>query len=110
LAPSDSQAADPLRTRCPGPDLGSHVFVAARVPASVLRRRAFTANLRGRAFSDGPYRVSTRSTLAVTLRRGATHVRVTRVVTVGHGTFGDNGGGSAVLGDDEPRRDLDPAR
>ncbi|MGH2910477.1 MAG: hypothetical protein ACRDK8_14440 [Solirubrobacteraceae bacterium] len=82
LAPSVSQAADPLRTRCPGPDLGTQRFAAASVPAAVLGRPAFTVRLSGRAFSAGPYRVTTRSTLALTLRRGATHVRVIRIILV----------------------------
>ncbi len=82
LSPSESQAADPLRTRCPGPDLGSHIFATARVPATRLSRRTLTATLRGRAFSDGPYDVTTRSTLAVTLRRGATKVHAIHVIAV----------------------------
>jgi hypothetical protein len=86
LAPSDSQAADPLRTRCPGPDLGSHMLAGETVPASVLRRPSFTVALRGLAFSDGPYRVTTRSSLTLTLRRTATRVRTIRVVTVQRGS------------------------
>lgn len=80
VSPSESQAADPLRTRCPGPDLGSHLFTSAHLPASVLGRPSFTVALHGVAFGDGPYTVTPRSTLRLTLRRGATRVRVTRIV------------------------------
>jgi hypothetical protein len=79
LAPARSQASDPLRTRCPGPDLGSHRFASGDLPAGVLRRPAFSVTLHGLAFHDGPYRVSTHSTLRLTLRRGATHVHVIRL-------------------------------
>jgi hypothetical protein len=68
LSPGAS-AAGPLRTRCPGPALGSHQLTSASLPLTVLRQPAFTAKFAGDSFSNGPYRVSTRSTLAVTLRR-----------------------------------------
>lgn len=68
-SPAVSQAGDPLRTRCPGPELGSHQLTGASVPLSVLRRPTFTVALPGGSFSDGPYRVTTRSTLTLTLRR-----------------------------------------
>ncbi len=68
LSPGNSAAAA-LRTRCPGPALGSHQLTSASLPLRVLRRRTFTAKLTGDAFSNGPYRVTTRSTLTVTLRR-----------------------------------------
>jgi hypothetical protein len=79
LAPAQSQAADPLRTRCPGPDLGSHRFSSGELPASVLSRPAFSVTLHGRPFRDGSYRVTTRSALRLTLRRGATHVHAIRL-------------------------------
>jgi hypothetical protein len=69
LTPTNSQAADPLRTRCPGPDLGQRQLTSASLPLSVLRRSTFTVKLRGGSFNNGPYRVSTRSTLTVTLHR-----------------------------------------
>ena len=68
LSPGAS-AAGPLRTRCPGPALGSHQLTSASLPLTVLRRPAFTANFGGVSFSNGPYRVSTRSSLTVTLHR-----------------------------------------
>jgi hypothetical protein len=69
LSPARSQAADPLRTRCPGPELGNHALTSAIVPRSALRRRTFTVALHGRSLRDGPYQVRTRSTLVLTLRR-----------------------------------------
>ena len=69
LGPALSQAADPLRTRCPGPDLGSHALTSASIPLSTLRQPMFTIKLHGGSFSNGPYRVTTRSTLSITLRR-----------------------------------------
>ncbi len=76
ISPIGSQAGDPLRTRCPGPDLGSHPLTSASLPLSVLRHRSFTATLRGGSFSDGPYRVTTQSTLTVTLRRARVTTRI----------------------------------
>ena len=76
ISPIASQAGDPLRTRCPGPDLGPHQLTSASLPLSVLRRRSFTATLRGGSFRDGPYRVTTQSTLTVTLRRGRVTTRI----------------------------------
>jgi hypothetical protein len=69
VSPAISQAGDPLRTRCPGPELGSHDLTTASVPLSVLRHPTFTVGLHGGSFSDGPYRVTTRSTLTLTLHR-----------------------------------------
>jgi hypothetical protein len=69
LAPGVSQASDPLRTRCPGPDLVGPRFTSASLPLSTLRHPSFTAKLNGDSFSNGPYRVTTRSTLTVTLHR-----------------------------------------
>jgi hypothetical protein len=70
LSPAQSQAADPLRTRCPGPDLGDNTLTSATLPRSALRRRTLTVALHGRPFCDGPYALRTRSTLVLTLRRG----------------------------------------
>jgi hypothetical protein len=70
VSPALTQAADPLRTRCPGPDLGTHSLTSASVPLGVIRRHAsFTVALHGDSFSDGPYRITTRSTVTLTLRR-----------------------------------------
>jgi hypothetical protein len=76
LSPASSQAGDPLRTRCPGPELGSHQLTSTSVPLSVLRHATFTVALRGGSFSDGPYRVTTRSTLTVTLRRAGVTTQI----------------------------------
>jgi hypothetical protein len=69
VSPAMSQAGDPLRTRCPGPELGSHELTTGSVPLSALRHPTFTVALHGGSFSDGPYRVTTRSTLTLTLHR-----------------------------------------
>jgi len=69
LSPAQSQAADPLRTRCPGPELGDNTLTSATLPRSALRRRTLTVSLKGRSFSDGAYGVGTHSTLVLTLRR-----------------------------------------
>jgi hypothetical protein len=71
-----SQAGDPLRTRCPGPKLGSHQLASASVPLSVLRHPSFTVALHGGSFSDGPYRVTTRSTLTLTIRRAGVKTQI----------------------------------
>jgi hypothetical protein len=63
-----SQAADPLRTRCPGPVLGRDSLASASLPLDVLRHPRLTVNLHGVSFHDGPY-VATRSTLTVRLQR-----------------------------------------
>jgi hypothetical protein len=76
LSPSSSQASDPLRTRCPGPELGSHQLTSASLALSVLRNRTFTVAFHGGSFSDGPYRVTTRSTLTITLRRTRVHTQI----------------------------------
>ncbi|MGI8714721.1 MAG: hypothetical protein ACR2NR_16385 [Solirubrobacteraceae bacterium] len=75
-SPAASQAADPLRTRCPGPELGSHQLTHATLPPSVLRHPSFTVALHGGSFSDGPYRVTTRSTLTITLHRTAVKTQI----------------------------------
>jgi hypothetical protein len=64
-----SQAADPLRTRCPGPALGRDSLASASLPLDVLRHPRLTINLHGVSFQDGPYDVATRSTLTVRLQR-----------------------------------------
>jgi hypothetical protein len=69
LSPAVSQADDPLRTRCPGPDLARPRFTKTSVPLSVLRHPTFTVTFHGSAFGDGPYRVTTRSDLTITLHR-----------------------------------------
>ncbi len=69
VSPSVTRAADPLRTRCPGPALGSHPLTSASLPLNVLRRSRFTVNLHGDSFRDGPYTVTTRSTLTISLQR-----------------------------------------
>lgn len=69
-------AADPLRTRCPGPDLGQRSLAAAVVPREVWRRRTFAVLLHGASFADGPYRVTIDSTLRLALRRGRLSLRV----------------------------------
>jgi hypothetical protein len=75
LSPGAS-AAGPLRTRCPGPALGSHQLTSAALPLTVLRHPTFTAKLEGESFSNGPYQVTTRSTLTVTLRRTRVSTRI----------------------------------
>jgi hypothetical protein len=79
LSPVSTQAPDPLRTRCPGPELGQHALALATLPRSALRRRVVTVALHGNAFSDDPYRVRTRSTLMLTLRRVRVRTQTFRV-------------------------------
>lgn len=76
ISPAASQAADPLRTRCPGPDIGNHALVRGSLPLAVLHRRQFTVRLTAGGFRNGPYRVTTRSSFVVTLRREHVRVRV----------------------------------
>jgi hypothetical protein len=76
VSPGISQAAPPLRTRCPGPELGSHQLTSASVPLSALRHPSFTVALHGGSFSDGPYWVTTRSTLTLTLRRAGVKTQI----------------------------------
>ncbi|MDQ2894241.1 MAG: hypothetical protein M3Y09_01105 [Actinomycetota bacterium] len=68
LSPGLSQAADGLRTRCPGPQIGAHELASGWAPFGALAPRAFTVALHGGSFTDGPYRVTTRSDLRITLR------------------------------------------
>jgi hypothetical protein len=73
VSPARSHAADPLRTRCPGPALGRHPLTSASLPLSILRRSRFTVRLHGDSFHDVPYSVRSRSTLSIGLqRRGVT--------------------------------------
>jgi hypothetical protein len=69
LSPVSASGTDPLRTRCPGPELGQHALTSATLPRGALRRQVVTVPLTGNAFGDGPYRVRTRSTMILTLRR-----------------------------------------
>jgi hypothetical protein len=69
LSPQSSRAVDPLRTRCPGPELGQHELASATLSRGALHGQVVTVALDGNAFGDGPYRVRTRSTLILTLRR-----------------------------------------
>jgi hypothetical protein len=69
VSPARSQAADPLRTRCPGPALGRHPLTSASLPLNILQRSRFTVSLHGDSYNDGPYRVTSRSTLSVGLQR-----------------------------------------
>jgi hypothetical protein len=78
LSPQSTQATDPLRTRCPGPDLGEQALVVSTLTHSALHGRVVTVMLHGNSFSDGPYRVRTRSTLVLTLRRVRVDVRTFR--------------------------------
>jgi hypothetical protein len=79
LSPVSTQAIDPLRTRCPGPELGQHMLTHATLARAALRRRVLTVVLHGDAFSDGPYRVRTRSTLVLTLRRVRVRTQTYRI-------------------------------
>jgi hypothetical protein len=45
VSPSASQAGDPLRTRCPGPELGSHQLASASFPRTALRRTAIETQI-----------------------------------------------------------------
>lgn len=79
LSPQSSRAVDPLRTRCPGPNLGQHAFTSSTLRRGALRGRLLTVALHGNSFGDGPYRVRTRSTLILTLRRVRVRVLTYRV-------------------------------
>jgi hypothetical protein len=81
LSPVSTQGTDPLRTRCPGPELGQHALTSATLPRSALRGRVVTVALHGNAFGDGPYRVTTRSTLVLTLRRVRVRIQSYRIPT-----------------------------
>ncbi len=69
LSPADSQATDPLRTRCPGPAVGSNQLATATVPLSALTRRTFTVALHGTGRKAGPYQLTADSSIRLTLRR-----------------------------------------
>ena len=76
VSPSGSDSADPLRTRCPGPSLGSHPLTSASLPLNVLRRSRFTVNLHGDSFRDGPYTVTTHSTLTISVQRHGVRTQI----------------------------------
>jgi hypothetical protein len=69
LSLASSTGTDPLRTRCPGPRLGFRAVSRASLPLSILQQPHFTVRLHGTSFHDGPYDVTTRSTIAITMRR-----------------------------------------
>ena len=58
--------------------MGQHALALATLTRSALRRRVLTVALRGNSFGDGPYRVRTRSTLLLTLRRVRVAVHIFR--------------------------------
>jgi hypothetical protein len=91
--PLSSQAADPLRSRCPGPALGRHPLASASLPRGVLHRDRFTVKLHGESFSTAPYQVTTHSTLTVTLQRGLHMTLRLRAASRKH-TGRPRGGGS----------------
>jgi hypothetical protein len=76
VSPERSQAADPLRTRCPGPALGRHPLTSASLPLNILRRSRFTVRLHGDSFHDGPYNVTSRSTLIIGLQRRGVRTQI----------------------------------
>lgn len=61
---------DPLRTRCPGPVLGSHALAIGHASSALLGRRRLTLAIHtGIGFRDRAYQVHTASSLSVTLQR-----------------------------------------
>jgi hypothetical protein len=56
VSPARSQAADPLRTRCPGPALGHHPLTSESLPLSVLRHRRFQRQAARQRVSRRPLR------------------------------------------------------
>ena len=73
--PFDLTGNDPLHSRCPGPRLKLEAFSSTSLPPGILRRRQFQIRLHGISFRDGPYDVTTHSTLIATLRRTAVTTR-----------------------------------
>jgi len=81
VSPGRTAAADPLRSRCPGPALGRQPLTSASLPLSVLRRSRFTVSLHGESFHDGPYRVTSRSTLRIELQRRGVKTQIVPFVS-----------------------------
>jgi hypothetical protein len=71
--------SDPLRTRCPGPALGSRPLAAGSVPLAAFGHRTITVTLRGARFAVGPYRVSAAGRFSVTLRRTGQSTQIFRL-------------------------------
>jgi hypothetical protein len=65
-----SSGVGPLRTRCPGPMLGRHPLAAGSVRESTLGQPHVKLRLDGgERFRNGPYTITTTSSLTLTLRR-----------------------------------------
>jgi hypothetical protein len=65
-----SDASDALRTRCPGPDLGTHPAAMDPAPLSLLDKRHVTLRLGDpAAFTNGPYGLRITADLSLTLIR-----------------------------------------
>jgi hypothetical protein len=59
---------DPLRTRCPGPALGSHELAAGGVPLTAFAGRTVTVTLHGVRSTAGAYRLRSVGSFSLTLR------------------------------------------
>lgn len=79
-SPTGTQGSDAIRTRCPGPALGTHPLASAVVPLSELGHRRFTLTLDGGVrLDDHAYRIRTASTLSFALKRTNVRQQVYRI-------------------------------
>jgi len=78
LSGAGGLSGDLLRTRCPGPALGSRRLAVGSVPLTAFGRPTVTVTLRGARFAAGPYRVTDVGTFTLTLRRAGQSVHIYR--------------------------------
>lgn len=69
---------DLLRTRCPGPALGSRRLAAGSVPLTAFSRPTVTVTLHGARFAAGPYRVTDVGSVTLTLHRAGQSIQIYR--------------------------------
>ena len=70
---------DPLRTRCPGPALGSRWLAAGSVPLIAFGRPTVMVTLHGLRFTAGPYRLRGAGSFSVILRRTGQSTQIYRL-------------------------------
>lgn len=78
LSGAGGLAGDLLRTRCPGPALGSRRLAAGSVPLTAFSRPTVTVTLHGARFAAGPYRVTDVGSFTLTLHRAGQSIQIYR--------------------------------
>ncbi len=71
-------AGDLLRTRCPGPALGSRRLAVGSVPLTAFGRPTVRVTLHGARYAAGPYRVTAVGSFTLTLHRAGQSIQIYR--------------------------------